>query len=105
MNFKNYWCSKKESINFDGLSLEDTMQEILNNFDSGVEVISSQLDEATLSPIFQMRLSGRIIQVRVPRILIQDLIETFENYDSNFILFLDKKGLHNGKFLVSNKRI
>jgi hypothetical protein len=56
------------------------------------------------SPIFQVRINGFIRNININRIL-EDMVLAFENYDNNFVLFLDKKSLYEGRIIISSKRI
>ena len=93
---------KRESLNLDGLDLNDKMQSIFNHFNTNIQVIASKIDESTFSPIFQINSNGRILEIKVSRTTIEDLITKLQNYDKRYILYLE---ISNNKLYISSKKI
>lgn len=93
---------KRESLNLDGLHLNDKMQSIFNHFNTNIQVIASKIDESTFSPIFQINSNGRILEIKVSRTTIEDLVTELQNYDKRYILYLE---ISNNKLYISSKKI
>lgn len=97
------WICKQESVDIKHLSIEDKMQVIFNQFNTNIKVISSRLDEATFCPVFKIQYNGKIFEVRVNRILIEDMAETLEYYDTKHLIFMDKESVLKGNLKISSK--
>jgi RNA binding exosome subunit len=105
MNFKEYWICKKESIDLSNLSTDDKMQSIFNHFNTGIEVLASKLDERTFCPIFQIRLNGRISELKVTSETLHDTISSLIDYDQNYLILMEKKSIIEGRLKISCKKL
>ena len=98
-----YWICKPESVDIKDLSTDDKMQVIFNQFNTNIKVISSRLDIATFSPIFKISYNGKISEVRVPRIILNDMVEFLEDYNTKDIVMMDKESLLKGDVRIYTK--
>jgi hypothetical protein len=99
----NYWICKPESVDIKHLSTDDKMQVIFNQFNANVKVVSSRLDDATFCPVCKIQYNGKIFEVRVTSELLNDMAETLEDYDTKYLIFMDKESLLKGDLRVSTK--
>jgi hypothetical protein len=97
----NYWICRKEPISIKHLDTQDKMQAIFDHFDTGIEVLSSELDLVTFCPVFEIRLNIVITKIRVTSVFLNDIIETLENYNGYWnnkpcLIFIEKTSIFKG---------